>query len=329
MTGRSLPQASSLTQRFHGGVRVSGPEGLDMLSVAAEMVAGHPERFRAEMSSSDFGSIRVNRLRSSAVTVIRPPSMLGDEHSAYLSMVCVRSGEVRVEQNRVGARAVAGEVTFADFAAPFEVGLSRRGDYVFVYLPHALLASRSVDSRALVGATVAASPLCEALAAVLAQFAATDLCRPGAVETTLLEHAIVDLCLAVIRQATDRSQVHDESGARNRARAREFVDSHFTDPALTVADVAASINVSPRYLQKLFESEEHSVYDLIRRRRVRWGIELLTDPVHADLTISQVAIRSGFVGLSQFSRAVRDLTGSSPRSIRRQPVGTGQDSGSA
>ncbi|TQF74926.1 helix-turn-helix domain-containing protein [Rhodococcus spelaei] len=326
MTGRSLPQASSLTQRFHGGVRVSGPEGLELLSVAAEMVASRPERFRAEMSSADFGSIRVNRLRSSAVSVIRTSSMLADEHSAYLSMVYVRSGEVRVEQNRAGARASAGEVTFADFAAPFEVGLSRRGDYVFIYLPHVLLTSRSVDSRALVGATVAASPLCEALAVVLTQFVASDLCKPGAAETTLIEHAIVDLCLAVIRQATDRSPVHDETGTQNRARAREFVDSHFTDPALTIADVAASINVSPRYLQKLFEAEEHSVYDLIRRRRVQWGVELLTDPAHAALTVSQVAVRCGFVGLSQFSRAVRDLTGSSPRTIRRQPVVRGQGS---
>jgi AraC-like DNA-binding protein len=71
------------------------------------------------------------------------------------------------------------------------------------------------------------------------------------------------------------------------------------------------------------------VYDLIRRRRVRWGIELLTDPDHADLTIGQVALRSGFVGLSQFSRAVRDLTGSSPRAIRGQSVGRAQGAGSA
>lgn len=318
MKGKSLPQAASLTQRFTDGVRLTGPEGLETLSAAADMVAIKPDRFRAVMHSADFGSIRVNRLRTSAVSGIRAPDRLADDHSVYLSMICVRAGEIRVRQNRTASRAGAGQITFVDFAAAFEVELSHRGDYVFVYLPHDLLTARSVDAQTLVGAAVSASPLGEATAAAIENFAATDLCAPGSAEAALIEHSILDLCLAVIHQSAADAEVPDEIGTRNRARAREFVESNFTDPTLTIAQVASSINVSPRYLQKLFEAEDHSVYELIRRRRVRWGVDLLTDPTTAHLTISQVALRSGFVGLSQFSRAVRDITGASPRGIQRQ-----------
>ncbi|WP_081830356.1 helix-turn-helix domain-containing protein [Rhodococcus sp. UNC363MFTsu5.1] len=318
MKGKSLPQAASLTQQFTDGLRLSGPEGLEALSAAADMVAINPDRFRAVMHSADFGSIRVNRLRTSAVSGIRAPDRLADDHSVYLSMVCVRTGEMRIRQNRVSGCVGAGQIAFVDFAAPFEVELSHHGDYVFVYLPHDLLVARSVDSRTLVGAAVPASPLGDTIAAAIEKFAATDVCAPGSAEAALIERAILDLCLAVIHQSTGDTQVRDEIGIRNRARAREFVESNFTDPRLTIAQVASSINVSPRYLQKLFEAEEYSVYELIRRRRVRWGVALLTDPGAAHLTISQVALRSGFVGLSQFSRAVRDITGTSPRGIRQQ-----------
>ncbi|MFC7451198.1 helix-turn-helix domain-containing protein [Rhodococcus daqingensis] len=318
MTGKPLPQAASLTRRFNDGVRLCGAEGLETLSAAADMVAINPDRFRAVMRTADFGSIRVNRLRTSAVSGIRTPDRLADDHSAYLSMVCVRTGEIRIRQNRTASCAGAGQITFVDFAAAFEVELSHRGDYVFVYLPHDLLAARSVDARTLVGAAVPASALGDAIAGAIEEFAATDLCAPGSAEAALIERGILDLCLAVILQSSGEAQVRDEIGIRNRARAREFVESNFTDPTLTIAQVASSINVSPRYLQKLFETEEHSVYELIRRRRVRWGVALLTDPAAAHLTISQVALRSGFVGLSQFSRAVRDITGASPRGIRRR-----------
>ncbi|WP_345346243.1 helix-turn-helix domain-containing protein [Rhodococcus olei] len=318
MQGSSLPPTAELTQRFQGGVRLAGPEGLAALSIAAEVGAERPSRFRAVMRATDVGSVRVSRLRTSAVSVVRTPRWLGDGHCGHLSVFVVRSGGAEVEQQRARRRVEVGEAAFVNFAAPFTVSLSGRGDYVFAYVPHAILAARSVDVRALAGAVVPAEPLTSILGAVLEQFAEADL-RPGAsAEVALLEHAVVDLCVAVIRQAQGSSGEADAVRSRNRARALEFVENNFTDPTLTVARVAAAMNVSPRYLHKLFESEPHSVYELIRRRRISRGLEMLTDPDHTDLTVGQVAVRSGFVGPTQFGRAVRDLTGSTPRAIRRQ-----------
>lgn len=304
--------------RWGGGVRLSGREGLAALSVAAAVAAERPTRFRAEVNAVDVGSVRVNRLRTSAVSVLRTPEWLADDHSGYLSLLVVRSGDALIEQHGARCRVSAGGVAFVDFAAPFAVALSGRGDYVFAYLPHAALVARSVDVRALAGAALPAEPLTGLLGGVLEQFAESDLCPAGSAELALVEHAVLDLCLAVIRQAQGRGADADATGARNRARAVEFVENNYTDPSLTVAKVASAMNVSRRYLHKLFEAQPHSVYELIRRRRVGRGLELLTDPDHAHLTVGQVAVRSGFVGSSQFGRAVRDLTGATPRTIRRR-----------
>jgi AraC-like DNA-binding protein len=136
-------------------------------------------------------------------------------------------------------------------------------------------------------------------------------------EQSLIEHAIVDLALAVIQPLAE-APAPEEMAVGNRARVYDFIERNFTDPTLNVDRVAAGINVSPRYLHKLMEGDGISVYGMIRRRRVRHGIDLLSDPGAAHLSVGQIARRSGFTGLSQFGRAVRDLAGESPRQIRQR-----------
>ena len=300
------------------GVRLSGPEGLVTLSVGAQVAAPRPHRFRATLRANDIGAVRVNRLRTSAVSASRTSASLADPHSELLAVVVVQSGEVTVEQQQICWRVGSGELGFLDFGETFDVALAGRGDYLFAYLPRAVLAARSVDAGALAGAVVGDGPLTRMLRGVLGQFAESDLGAGESSELALVEHAVVDLCVALIRAASGRAADSAASGNLNRSRAIEFVENNFTDPTLTVARVASALNVSSRYLHKLFEGEKHSVYELIRRRRVARGLDLLVDPTHAHLSIGQVACRSGFVGSSQFGRAVRQLTGSTPRVIRRE-----------
>ncbi|MFD1811925.1 helix-turn-helix domain-containing protein [Rhodococcus gannanensis] len=314
----------SVEPRSHAGVRLVGPEGLEVLSVGVRMAAARPHRFRADLCANEIGAMRVHRLRTSAVSASRTPASVDDEHGGHLAVLVVGSGEATVEQQHARWRLRAGEMGVVDFGEAFEIALAGRGDYLSVHLPHAVLAARSVDTSALAGVVVPAGPLARTLLGAIGEFAESDLGSGDRLEAALVEHAVVDLAVAAIRTASGGSAEGSASATGNRSRAIEFVESNFTDPTLTVARVAAALNVSPRYLHKLFEGEEHSVYELIRRRRVARGLDLLTDPAHAHLSIGQVATRSGFVGSSQFGRAVRQISGSTPRAIRGR--GVDQDS---
>ncbi|WP_152447795.1 helix-turn-helix domain-containing protein [Rhodococcus triatomae] len=314
MEGSGVPVGS----RSHAGVRLVGPAGLEALSVGVRMAAPRPHRFRAVLCANDIGAVRVHRLRTSAVSAKRSCASLDDEHGGHLAVLVVGAGEATVEQQQTRWRLAAGEMGVVDFGDAFEVALAGRGDYLLVHLPRAVLTARSVDATALAGVAVPDGPLTRTLRGAIGEFAESDLGSGDRMEAALVEHAMVDLAVAVIRTASGRSVDAAASAPRNRVRAIEFVENNFTDPTLTVARVAAALNVSPRYLHKLFEGEEHSVYELIRRRRVARGLDLLTDPTHAHLSIGQVATRSGFVGSTQFGRAVRQISGSTPRAIRRR-----------
>ncbi|MFE3289666.1 helix-turn-helix domain-containing protein [Rhodococcus sp. NPDC059234] len=267
------------------------------------------------MMSTDFGDVRVNRMRSTAVTGSRTGSMLDDAMGDYVALGCVRAGSVGLEQDRATVHARAGDVVYVDFGRGFELDLSDHSDMAFVYLPRTLLAAKSLDPRILDGAVVSGSPLGVALAGLLEPLTAHE--PTSAIESSLIEHAVVDIALAVIRQPSDREPDPHDMTMGNRARVHRFIEKNFADPALNVDRVAAGINVSTRYLHKLMEGEGLTVYGMIRGTRVRYGVELLSDPDHAGLSIGQIARRSGFAGLSQFGRAVREVTGWTPREIRR------------
>ncbi|TQF74148.1 helix-turn-helix domain-containing protein [Rhodococcus spelaei] len=293
---------------------MAGSDGIDMFSGICRFSADEPERFSASMASADFGDVRVNRMRSTAVTGTRTSRMLGDVMGSYVALGCVRAGTAGLEQDRTTILAKAGDVVYVDFGRSFELDLSDRSDVAFIYLPRTLLAAKSLDPRNLSGTVLSGSPLGVALAGLLEPLTAHE--PTSSAEISLIEHAVVDLALAVVRQSSDRAGDPGDMTMGNRARVHRFIETNFADPGLNVDRVAAGINVSTRYLHKLMEGEDRTVYGLIRARRVRFGVELLSDPDHANLSIGQIARRSGFAGLSQFGRAVREVTGSTPREIR-------------
>lgn len=305
----------TLTERFRGGTSMAGREGLEMLSGMCRFGADDPSSFAATMISVDLGSVRVNRMRSTAVVGVRDHDRLADVMSGYFGVACVRSGSVRVEQNQMVHRAGAGDAVCVDFGRRLLLDIAAGTDLMFIYLPRPVVLSRSVDPRRLGGAVLPDSPVTAALAGVLEPLTT----RRGQVEeAALIEHAVVDLSLAVLRAAHSDDLRPGDGAAGLRTRVYEFIERNFTDPALTVDRVAAGVNVSSRYLHKLMESEIQSVYGVIRRRRVRCGVDLLADPAMSGLSIGQIARRSGFSGLSQFGRAVRDITGETPREVRRR-----------
>ncbi|TWS99826.1 helix-turn-helix domain-containing protein [Reyranella sp. CPCC 100927] len=73
---------------------------------------------------------------------------------------------------------------------------------------------------------------------------------------------------------------------------------------------------SPRYLNKLFASEDTSVARFIWEERLQRAARMLGNP--ARLPITTVGLDSGFSTMSHFSRAFRDRFGLSPRGYRAQ-----------
>lgn len=141
---------------------------------------------------------------------------------------------------------------------------------------------------------------------------ASDL--PEADAERVLAHA-TDLMVALLASGTNP----ERSGAVHRtalARAKAYIHSHASDPALSPDEIAAAVNISTRYLHKLFEGEHETVALHLRGIRLRCAREQLLDPRLAGRGIAAIAHDCGFGDVSGFNRVFKAAYGVTPHELR-------------
>lgn len=98
-------------------------------------------------------------------------------------------------------------------------------------------------------------------------------------------------------------------------QVRDLIGRHLADGALPgLTDVARSLAMSERKLQRLLREEDVQFRDLLDDVRAQLARKLLED---TDQAVGQVAEQLGFDSLSAFSRAFRRWHGMSPRDMRQ------------
>jgi AraC-like DNA-binding protein len=85
---------------------------------------------------------------------------------------------------------------------------------------------------------------------------------------------------------------------------------------LSIGHVAKHLGVTPRYLQKLFESGGSTFSTFLLGQRLARARRLLTDPKFSSYQVSSIAYDVGFGDLSYFNRCFRQHYGATPRDVR-------------
>ena len=104
--------------------------------------------------------------------------------------------------------------------------------------------------------------------------------------------------------------------ATRQAAALDYMVSHFSDPELSLAKVAQSLGISPRYLQRLLEPSGTSFTAHITELRLKHAFMLLTAQDLSDVCICNIALQAGFSDISHFNRLFRSRFGDTPKGVR-------------
>ena len=103
-------------------------------------------------------------------------------------------------------------------------------------------------------------------------------------------------------------------------RIKDYINQQLSDPALGPGEIAAAVNISRRYLHKLFEGEHRTVSLYVKELRLERLRRDLLDPRLADRSVSAIAFGCGFGDLSGFNRSFKDAYGVSPSEMRSAPT---------
>jgi acetamidase/formamidase/AraC-like DNA-binding protein len=142
----------------------------------------------------------------------------------------------------------------------------------------------------------------------------TDQARP-------VELAFPEFLLTSLLDNAPPKALGGAAGMRAALLERIFqtIEIRLSDPNLNYQQVASEHGISPRYLQKLFESIDDSFGHYVKVRRLERCRLDLRSPLHVQKSISDILFQWGFNDSASFSRAFREQYGVSPREYRKAP----------
>ena len=99
-------------------------------------------------------------------------------------------------------------------------------------------------------------------------------------------------------------------------QAKLFIVNNCGRQDLSVVTVARQLGVTPRYLQRIFESDGKTFSSFLVEQRLKRAHRMLRTPEFAERPVSSIAYEVGFGDLSYFNRCFRRAYGATPSDVR-------------
>jgi len=97
-------------------------------------------------------------------------------------------------------------------------------------------------------------------------------------------------------------------------RVRAVISHIWTDPWVSIPDLARSVNLSVSRLEHLFQADVRSCLStVIHDHRLEWAARRLRE---SELSVKELACAAGYQHASSFSRAFKRRFRQSPKSFR-------------
>ena len=161
----------------------------------------------------------------------------------------------------------------------------------------------------------AESPVQRLLVRTLGERTRDFLDSPHGEDAERYQEEAYDLLASII---SDHAGEHRASalGASYLLAAKQYIQQHLDEPALSCERVAAATGVSSRHLARLFAQEGSSPGRYLQERRLERARQLLASPQGRRLDVAEVAYRHGFSSQAHFARAFKARYGMTPSEAR-------------
>ncbi|WP_257168002.1 AraC family transcriptional regulator [Bradyrhizobium sp. SRS-191] len=211
-----------------------------------------------------------------------------------------------------------GEAVLLSGADPCAFHRASNGHSFTLLMPRVMIeaADVSIDD-----AVMRPIPVDQGAVQLLDHYASWLMSSGGALDAQLLNLSvrhIQDLLALAIGPAAGLAETMRARGLR-AARlklAKSFLVANSQRRDISVAMIATRLNVTPRYVQRLFETDGTTFSAFLSGVRLAHAHRMLCDPAHAQLAIASIAYDVGFGDLSHFNRSFRRHYGLTPREVR-------------
>jgi AraC-like DNA-binding protein len=339
MTGGPVPpaRAHALTNLFQGNNRfvfesdqVPATDRIDMTrDLAGRLFGGidllptNDPGFRAGMWASRagevvFGSGYVTSIKfhlgSTPNTFSSSTSRRQDEEGIFW---IYQRGKATVQQGAVDGVRDAGSAWFMHADMPGS-GVTDGTQVLGINLPSKALRRAVGHDRHLAPVALPrGNPLIQLLTGYIESAKQLPADTDPALLTSIGNHLteLVGLALGPTRDAAEQAENGGLKSARLDAVLRA-IEANYADPDFSVADVAARLKLSVRYVQDILHETGIGFSERVLELRLQEACNLLSRAHMTNRKVSDIAFSCGFNNLSYFHRAFRRRFGVTPAGAR-------------
>lgn len=138
----------------------------------------------------------------------------------------------------------------------------------------------------------------------------------ASISAAMFEQLLADMVASLPEDPAGAPPARPDARASLYEQALAHIAMFRDSAALDPAQVARSLRVSLRQLQRAFEEQGSSPAREIRRQRTEAALAMLADAAFDDVRIPEIAVRAGFGNDAEMRRAVAVWTGTTPSHLR-------------
>ncbi len=275
-----------------------------------------PQRFHGHLSQWPLGRLGVSRLESSATCFKRMTDHISDTEEPYFLITIPAKDRVHFTQANHNLVCNPGSFILERSDLPYEFHYTNDSIIWVVRVPVSVLRSRireperylymEFDKQKGMGAV-----FCEFLKTAVQQSVYLDETNQAQ-----LSNQTLDL-LALSLENDDRVLMSNEAGIKNihLRNIENYVRQHLQRGDLSPDQIAATCNISTRYLHKLFKASDQTVSQWIKELRLQSAFNDIKT-MDRNTSLAEIAYRWGFNDQAHFCRLFKARFNHTPREMR-------------
>jgi len=273
--------------------------------------------YHAHAEVASLGSLTIGRINSTGAIVARKNEEITNPEFKRYSFVTVIEGEMIISHHLGVSELKSGQFTLMDNSFERSIFVPKTVQMMTVSVPGVVLERYLSNPESVEGLVLNSE---QAPCSADTPLFSILLNSWEKVKAGSLRDFAPTLSDKLLRNIADiySNHVHHQNSkkALRISQAKELIETHLSDPELSIEGLAEIMAVSSRYLRALFANSE-KISHYILRRRLEDCAKLLADSRLQDMSITAIAFKSGFNSMAHFSRTFKKAYRVTPRDYRK------------
>jgi AraC family transcriptional regulator, positive regulator of tynA and feaB len=275
-----------------------------------------PKSYAGQIAATRCDGLQIVKFNGQRESLERTRSHVAADGASHFEIVVPLSESVSIFHGGRRTTLSPGQLMAVDMAEPSTFEHASSLTAIAFAFPRTDIACRLGNPEQVCGRPLVRHPLLAASLSFISAFADSANSMDSHCFTIGVRH-IRDLIALVMLDNVDTYSCESAVRAATLVRIKKLIAARLRDPDLDLASIASAAGISVRYVQSLFQATGSTAQQFIREQRLRHAADLLANP-HRIVTVTEIALGSGFSSSSHFASAFKGFFDCTPSEFRRR-----------